>query len=59
MKVFIFLREVRAELEKIVWPTRAETVRLTSLVLILSIIVGLYVGGLDFLFTSIVNSFLK
>ncbi|MDO8452732.1 MAG: preprotein translocase subunit SecE [bacterium] len=59
MKVFLFLREVRAELEKIVWPTRAETIRLTSLVLALSLIVGAYVGGLDFLFTSIVNSFLK
>jgi preprotein translocase subunit SecE len=59
MQVFLFLREVRSELEKIVWPTRAETLRLTSLVLILSLIVGIYVGGLDFLFTSIVNSFLK
>ena len=59
MKIFLFIREVRSELEKIVWPTRRETIRLTSLVLILSLIVGLYVGGLDFLFTSIVNSFLK
>ena len=59
MQVLLFLREVRAELEKIVWPTRKETLRLTSLVLILSLIVGVYVGGLDFLFTSIVNSFLK
>lgn len=59
MKIFLFIKEVRSELEKIVWPTRAETIRLTSLVLILSLIVGAYVGSLDFLFTSIVNNFLK
>lgn len=48
-----FLSEVKAELEKVVWPTREETIRLTLLVIVISLIVGLYVGGLDFIFTNL------
>jgi len=54
-----FLSEVRSELSKVVWPTRAQTTQATILVIVISLIVGAYVGGLDLLFTSILNTLLK
>ena len=42
-----FFREVRTELGKVIWPTREETVKLTLLVITVSILVGAFIGGLD------------
>ena len=50
-----FLREVRFELRKVVWPTRSEIVRLTILVLAISLIVGLFLGLIDFSFVKIME----
>ena len=47
-----FVQEVRVELTKVVWPHRSEVTRLTFVVIIISLLVGLYVGGLDALFTK-------
>ncbi|OGG13148.1 preprotein translocase subunit SecE [Candidatus Gottesmanbacteria bacterium RIFCSPHIGHO2_01_FULL_46_14] len=52
-----FMKEVVAELKKVTWPTRAETIKLTAVVIAISVIVGLFIGGLDITFlrlTSIV-----
>ena len=54
-----FFRETLNELKKVIWPTKNEVIRLTGVVLIVSIIVGLYVGGLDFIFTKILALFVK
>jgi preprotein translocase subunit SecE len=52
-------RETRSELRKVVWPTREETVRLTVVVLIISLIIGLILFLADtlflFLYTTLVN----
>jgi preprotein translocase subunit SecE len=45
-----FIREVVAELKKVTWPTREETVKLTVVVIVISILVGAFIGGLDSLF---------
>lgn len=42
-----FIKEVAAELKKVTWPTRAETIKLTAVVIVLSVIVGVFIGGLD------------
>lgn len=55
----VFLRQVRDELSKVTWPTQQEATRLTILVIVVSIAVGLYVGGLDLLFTKILASVAK
>lgn len=45
-------RETRSELRKVVWPTREETIRLTIVVLVISVIIGflLFLGDSLFLF---------
>ena len=37
------------ELKKVSWPTKKETIRLTSIVIIVSLIIGLYIGIIDVL----------
>lgn len=54
-----FLREVKVELDKVVWPGRKQVIELTVLVIAISLIIGAYVGALDLIFTSIVNTILK
>lgn len=48
-----FVREVLAELKKVTWPTRQETVKLTVVVVIISVLVGAFVGGLDLVFLKL------
>lgn len=43
-----FLREAREELAKVTWPTFAQAMRMTVLVTVISLAVGLYLSGLDF-----------
>ncbi|MGB9632637.1 MAG: preprotein translocase subunit SecE, partial [Chloroflexaceae bacterium] len=45
-------RETRSELRKVVWPTREETIRLTIVVITVSVIIGLilFIGDSLFLF---------
>lgn len=45
-----FFSEVATELRKVTWPTRAETIKLTSAVILISVAVGLFIGGLDIVF---------
>lgn len=54
-----FLRETADELKKVVWPTRQEVIRLTLVVIAVSLIVGLFLGGLDFLFVKIIETVIK
>lgn len=48
MKIIDFLREVKVELEKVVWPTRAQTIRLTFIVILITVMVAFFVGVVDF-----------
>ena len=52
-----FLKEVREELDKVVWPTREQTLRYTVLVVLVAVVVGLFLGGLDYILT-ILQSFI-
>jgi len=48
-----FVREVVAELKKTTWPTRTETIKLTVIVIAISVFVGAFVGLLDTTFLHI------
>jgi len=48
-----FVRDVRSELRKVNWPSQRETINLTAVVLAFSIAVGLFLGGVDFLFQEL------
>lgn len=54
-----FLGEVKDELKKVVWPSRSEVIRLTSIVIIVSIGVGLFLGLADYIFTGLLGVIVK
>ncbi len=47
-KIFQFLGEVRTELSKVVWPTRAQTINYTITVIVFSLVVALILGSVDY-----------
>jgi preprotein translocase subunit SecE len=48
-----FITEVRDELKKVTWPTRPQVIRMTIIVIGVTVAVSAYLGGLDFLFTKL------
>jgi preprotein translocase SecE subunit len=54
-RLFNYFGEIINELKKVVWLTRREIAYLTGLVLIITIIAGIFLGALDFGFTELVN----
>ncbi len=50
MKLIKFLRDTRAELTHVNWPSRQHTILFTVVVILVSVIVGYLLGGFDFLF---------
>jgi len=50
-----FLKEVKEELNKVVWPTREQTIRYTVLVVLVAVVVGIFLGFLDYLLTLLTN----
>lgn len=48
-----FLRQTRDELKQVTWPSRENVTRLTLVVLLISVTVGLYIGVIDFLLTEL------
>jgi preprotein translocase subunit SecE len=53
-----FLRQVRAESAKIVWPTRKETMMTGLMVIIMTALLALFFFGIDSAFSSIVQTLL-
>jgi preprotein translocase subunit SecE len=49
-----FLREVRDGLAKVVWPSRREVVTYTIVIIFTVLVVGLFVFGLDVLFSRVI-----
>jgi preprotein translocase subunit SecE len=46
-KIIQFFREVRIEIKKISWPQRNETIASTSIVIIIVLVIGLFLGIVD------------
>ncbi len=53
-----FLRQVRAETAKVVWPTRKETVTTAIMVVIMTTLLGIFFFGVDSAFSAIVKALL-
>ena len=51
----IFVQQALDELKKVVWPTKTEIVRLTVSVLVISAVVGVFLGGIDFVLTKVME----
>jgi preprotein translocase subunit SecE len=54
-----FLQEVWAELKKVHWPTRTETYAATAVVIAVVVIVGLFLGSVDFVISPAIQLILR
>jgi preprotein translocase subunit SecE len=54
-----YLKETRAELKHVAWPTRTQTIVYTVIVSLISVGVALYIGLFDFVFTSSLSGMLR
>ena len=50
-----FLREVKAELKKVVWPTRQQTLGSTLVVIVLVFAIALFLGAADVILAKLVR----
>jgi preprotein translocase subunit SecE len=57
-RVIAFLVAVWAELQRVQWPDRRQLTQLTGVVLFFVLIVGLYLGGLDAIFSKLIQAIL-
>ena len=56
-RIVTFLKEARVELRKVAWPTREETIRYTLAVVLMSGALAIFLGGIDYLFQFVLNTF--
>ncbi|MBU2068270.1 preprotein translocase subunit SecE [Patescibacteria group bacterium] len=56
-KLITFLKEVRIELKRVTWLTRQDTIKQTLIVIGFTLAVAAFLGGLDFLFSWLLNKF--
>jgi len=54
-----YLKGVRAEVSRVSWPTRNEVISLTALILLLTIIVTVYIWGVDGIIGTILRLFIR
>ena len=51
-KITEYFKETKTELKHVIWPSRKQTMYYTLIVIVLSVILGYYLGVFDFLFTK-------
>lgn len=54
-----FIRSVKLELTKVKWPSHAEALKMTALVIVTSAAVAIYSGSLDYIFTALLQKVLS
>lgn len=57
-KLIDYLKGSRAELAKVTWPSRQTTIKHTGVVIIISVLVALFLGGIDYLLNKILELFI-
>ncbi len=57
-RVIGYLREVWVELNRVDWPTRRELVSSTIVVVIVLLVMAIYLGSFDWIYTVLVKRFL-
>ena len=56
-RINIFFKEVFVEMKRVSWLSQRDVIRYTFIVLGITIIVAIFLGGLDYIFTTVIKSF--
>ena len=54
-----YFKDTRAEISKVTWPTREEGIRLTIIVVIATIMSGIFLFGIDAFFAFIIGQLIR
>lgn len=54
-----FIKQSYQELRQVTYPSKDDVIRLTVVVLIISAVVGVYIGGIDYILTEITKVILQ
>jgi preprotein translocase subunit SecE len=58
-KLRSFLREVRAEMEKVTWPGRKEVQAATLVIIALVLLLAVFIGAVDFVVSRVLGLFFR
>jgi preprotein translocase subunit SecE len=58
-KIKNFLKEVRLELSKVTWTSKQELIGSTIIVILLSLVLGLFIGGVDKILSVFISFLLR
>lgn len=50
-----YIKETRAELKHVAWPTRKQAVTYTAVVILISLVTAAYLGAFDYIFTTLLK----
>ena len=53
-----YIKEAQVEIKKVAWPSRKQAMQYTTIVVIISIVATLVLGGLDMFFNHILTKFI-
>jgi preprotein translocase subunit SecE len=59
MNITNYLKETRSELRHVNWLSRRDTIAYTILVVLISVVVALFLGAFDVLFSYLLELFIK
>ena len=54
-----YLQETKAEMKHVKWPTQTQTFIYTGLIILISILVAMFLGAFDYIFTQFLNSVIR
>ena len=58
-KIRQFLREVRAEMEKVSWPGRQEVQAATIVIIALVVLLAVFIGAVDYVVSRVLGLFFR
>ncbi len=54
-KITEYLKDTKAELKHVIWPSKNQTLFYTLIVIILSVVIAYYLGVFDYLFSLLLQ----
>ena len=54
-----FVREVLAEFRKVTWPSRSELINSTAVVIVVTVVLAFFLGGVDIVLARVVERILR
>ena len=59
MKLTNYIKDTRAELKHVNWPTRAQAIGYTVVVIVFSTVIAALLGAFDFIFSGILQKLIS